>query len=140
MAKKYNLPIDSLVEKNIIDKILNVFKQYTINSVAKAIYSINSYLPNRNLLDLCITLNYSFKVNEIEGTKNIGSYSEFYEFVNKKKTIYKLNPVNTDIQVHDFGEIRIPFRGNLYPVIVGTGYNHSFIFHYFIDEIAVNNI
>lgn len=47
--------------------------------------------------------------------------------------------MNTDIQIHDLGEIQIPFAGNLYPIIVGSGHNHSFIFHYFIDEIAIIN-
>lgn len=139
MVKKQKLPIDSLVEKNMVDKILNVFKQYTNKSVAKAIYTINSYLPNRNLLDLYITLNYGFKINKIEGIKEINTYFEFTEFAQKIISFYKPNPMNTDIQIHDLGEIQIPFADNIYPIIVGSGHNHSFIFHYFIDEIAVSN-
>lgn len=140
MSIKQKMLIDSLVEKNMVGKILIVFKQYTNNSVAKAIYTVNSYLANRNLLDLYITLNYAFKINETEGTKEIKTYSEFAEFIKKIVSFYKSNPMNTDIQVHDLGEIQIPFADNLYPIIVGGGFNHSFIFHYFIDEIAASNL
>lgn len=136
MHETNRLPIDSLVSNKMIKVLIGIFKEYTFESTAKAIYAINSYLPNRNLLDLYITLNYTFTILTQEGEKIITNYKDFIEFINRIKSVYKFNPMNSDIQVHDFGEILIPFDKVMYKILVGTGHNHSFVFHYFIDEIA----
>jgi len=136
MCKKSILEADSLVNSESYIKIVKEISSYKYESIAKAIFILNSFLPNRNLLDLCITLNYAFFKLPNEGTNKINDYESFIFFVDKIKKAYKKNPFNTDIQVHDIGEAYFSFLDTNYPVIVGTGHNHSYVFNFFIDEIS----
>lgn len=136
MSKKLLLETDSLVNLESYKRIVKEMSSYKYESIAKAIFVLNSYLPNRNLLELCITLNYAFFNFINEGTNEINDYESFSFFVNIIKKSYKKNPFNTDIQVHDLGEVYFNFLGTNYPVIVGTGHNHSYVFNFFIEEIS----
>lgn len=136
MCKQLNLEENSLVNINNYNNIKNIFRKYSFNSIAKAIYILNSYLPNRNLLDLMITLNYAFHNMKTDGKKSIEDYSSFVLFVESIRKTYKKHPFNTDVQVHDLGEIYYSYNNINYPVIVGTGHNHNYIFNYFIDELS----
>ena len=136
MSKKLILESDSLVNLESYKRIVKEMSSYKYESIAKAIFVLNSYLPNRNLLDLCITLNYAFFNLSNEGTNEINDYESFNFFVNILKKSYKKNLFNTDIQIHDLGEVYFNFLGINYPVIVGTGHNHSYVFNFFIEEIS----
>jgi hypothetical protein len=134
--KKLILEEDSLVNRECYSEIYNVLKKYKIESAVKYTYLINLYLPNRNLLDLLVTMNYALKNIENFGDKEINDYNDLIFFVEEIRGVYKQNPFNTDIQVHDFGEVYISFNKKSYPIIIGTGHNHSYVFNCFLDEIA----
>ncbi len=79
----------SLVSNQMLKQLIKLFENYTFDSISKSIFVINSYLPNRNLLELYLTLNYAFKTVEKEGSNKIDNYNEFVAFTNEIKKHYK---------------------------------------------------
>ena len=136
MCDKLNIEENSLVNIKSYKHIVNVFSNYSFDSIAKGIYILNSYLPNRNLLDLMVTLNYAFHSMKTDGPNSIEDYSSYISFVESIRKAYKKHPFNTDVQVHDLGEVYFSYNNLNFPVIVGTGHNHSYIFNFFIDELS----
>ena len=75
--------------------------EYDIESLAKAIYCITSWFPNRRFLGIVDKLNRDFISNEskILGANKIDTYSNFINFFNKVIEIIYQNFLKKSFQL-----------------------------------------
>lgn len=112
---------------------------YEINTLAKAIYSITSWFPNRQFLGIVDKLNRDFIANEknILGTTKIDSYYDFFDFYNKVLENYvpEYPPERFPI---DIGNVKFFSNGEFHKIFIGNGsediYEVSFIVESLIND------
>lgn len=118
-------------ESERISKILN---EYDIKDSFMSAFCLNSWRYNRPHISFYLTFNDALKQTKKFGTKKIKTYDDFLVFVNKIIENFKI--FYNDEIVCDFGEIKIPFRSNFYPVFVGTGHNFTIPFYMSLDFLS----
>ena len=105
-----------------LEKIISL---YTINDVTKAIFCINSWTNNRSALAQTLTLNLSLSNTKEFGSRNIKKYSEFKEFFDSI-VIHLPITYMEDLTLNDFGEVKINFGDDNFPIILGTGHEQVY--------------
>lgn len=106
-------------EKYLID----VIKNYDIDSIIKAAFTINSWRNNRGAQESCLSLNAAILHCDGYGKKKIDTHLDFVAFFNKIYEALKIEYYDDPV-LKDFGEIKLFFNNKFYPIITGTG--HSF--------------
>lgn len=106
--------------------IANVFSQYALNDVIRAIFCLNSWRPNRSALSQCYAMNKAIILCDSFGEKRIESYSQLFEFYNSLSNYNNMFASKNERIIDDFGEIYINYLGNTYPIITGTGHTQVY--------------
>lgn len=140
VSKVNTIPIENSVsdfeyieaDSKKLEKIISL---YTIKDVTRAIFCINSWANNRSALAQSLTLNQSLSNIKEFGNRNIKEYSEFKAFF---EAIAVFLPITfrEDLTLNDFGEVRINFDGETFPVILGTGHEQVYGAMNFMPELA----
>lgn len=115
---------NGLYDKGLAEKLLTIFSKYKFFDLCRAIFCINAWRYNRAHLNFYLTLNYALTRCLLIGNKPIDKYDDFIEFFNELSPY--LNSQFDDEIVPDFGDIKISFNNNFYPVFIGTGYNFMY--------------
>lgn len=118
-------------ESERISKILN---EYDIKDSFMSAFCLNSWRYNRPHVSFYLTFNDALKQTKKFGSKKIKSYDDFLMFINK--IIGNFDISHDDEIVCDFGEIKIPFQSNFYPVFIGTGHNFTIPFYMSLDFLS----
>lgn len=116
--------LDALYDRELAQEVASVFSAYNYFELCRATFCINAWRYNRAHLSFYLSLNYALLICEKGGQKNIDCYSDFVEFFNTLKPYF--NSQFEDEITPDFGDIKISFNGNFYPVFLGNGYNFVF--------------
>lgn len=123
-SQKNNYSEDILYDVELSKELAVCFSEYDYFDLCNAIFCINAWRYNRAHLEFYLSLNYALKICGKGGTKLIKSYGEFCIFFESLKP--KLNSVYNDEITPDFGDIKISFDEEFFPVFLGTG--HGFVF------------
>lgn len=123
-SQKNNYSEDILYDVELSKELAVCFSEYDYFDLCNAIFCINAWRYNRAHLEFYLSLNYALKICGKDGTKPIKSYGEFCIFFESLKP--KLNSVYNDEITPDFGDIKISFDEEFFPVFLGTG--HGFVF------------
>lgn len=115
--------------KNIDNKVLKlvpIFEKYIFEDLAKACFAINVYKLNKSCQESQMALNLAlFRVKKY-GKERINTYKEFVGFYELIREIINSTAFD-DYIVEDFGEVKIEFDEEVFRVLIGTGYSHSYI-------------
>ena len=115
--------------KNIeikVSKLLPIFENYVFEDLARACFTINVYKLNKSCQETQMALNLSLFRTKKHGEKRINTYKEFTSFYESIKDIVR-STVFDDYIVEDFGEVKIIFDNEIFSILIGTGYSHSYI-------------
>lgn len=115
---------DNLYDVKLSDELAINFSEYNYFDLCRAIFCINAWRYNRAHLEFYLSLNYALKICNRDGTKTIESYGEFCGFFENLKS--KLNSLYDDEVTPDFGDVKISFDDEFFPVFLGTC--HGFVF------------
>ncbi len=115
---------DNLYDVNLSDELAISFSEYNYFDLCRAIFCINAWRYNRAHLEFYLSLNYALKTCNRDGTKPIESYGEFCGFFETLEP--KLNSLYDDEVTPDFGDVKISFDDEFFPVFLGTC--HGFVF------------
>lgn len=114
-------------------------QNYEINTLAKSIYSITSWFPNRQFLGIVDELNREFISNEnkILGDIKIDSYNKFLEFYKKVIENYIPKYSREDFPI-DVGSVKFFSNEKFHKIFIGNGsedvYETSFIIESLIQD------
>ena len=115
---------DNLFDMQLAHKLASIFSSYKYFDLCRAIFCVNAWRYNRAHLSFYLSLNYALSICGRSGQKNIKLYSEFVSFFDVLKANFSSR--FEDEIIPDFGDIKISFNNNFYPVFLGTGYNFVF--------------
>lgn len=115
---------------------LSFLHNYEVTTLAKAIYSITSWFPNRQFLGIVDKLNRDFLANEnkVLGTKKIDSYTEFLEFYNKvlENYIPEYPPERFPI---DKGNVKFYSNEKFHKIFIGNGSEDIYEVSFMIESL-----
>jgi hypothetical protein len=107
------------------ERLVQVVSQYAIQDVIKAAFCINCWRNNRSVLAQALTLNMAIYKVSVYGEKRIETFSDLSEFYDQISPFLEITP-REDLTLNDFGEVYISYRGEEYPVILGTGHEQVY--------------
>ncbi|MBT2639847.1 hypothetical protein [Bacillus sp. ISL-39] len=123
----------------IDEKIVEFLEEYKFQDLVIAIFCILSWRDNRSVLKTSLTLNQSLSLYKREGTKSIRNYKELTHFYEKLKKYFPVT-VFDDLTVNDFGEVKIRANNNVYPILIGNGYEFTYEVTQFAIETSQTQI
>lgn len=120
---------------NNIKMLTPLISKYSANSLALAIFCLNSWRRNRSSQTLKFSLN-GFLINcKTFGNETINSYSDFKKFYTDITEILKANPYE-DFIIDDYGEVFINHLNKNYPIIIGTGHQQVYAALRYMQELV----
>ena len=110
--------------------------EYDIESLAKAIYCITSWFPNRRFLGIVDKLNRDFISNEskILGANKIDTYSNFINFFNKVIENYIPEFSKEEFPI-DVGNVRFYSNNRFHKVFIGNGSEDTYETLFIIESL-----
>lgn len=112
-------------------------KNYESLSLAKSIYTITSWISNRNYIGIVDNLNKKFiEVEESDGTIEILTYEDFkklFEFIIANT---KGNSIYSEDFTSDIGEVRFYSGGDFKKIIIGNGSEDVYEACFFIESLV----
>lgn len=107
-----------------IRQLIPIVQNYQLKDLTIAIYAISSWRDNRSAQESCLALNGVLINCDSFGTEAIETYKSFIKFFQIIEPILKITQLD-DMVVNDFGEVKIFFDKQFYPVITGSGHTGS---------------
>lgn len=107
-----------------IRQLIPIVQNYQLKDLTIAIYAITSWCDNRSAQESCLALNGVLINCDSFGTEAIETYKSFIKFFQIIEPILKITQLD-DMVVNDFGEVKIFFDKQFYPVITGSGHTGS---------------
>lgn len=118
---------EKLYNEKLGEELANILSKYNFFDVCRAVFCITSWRYNRKYLDFYLTLNYSLTVCKKTGLQAIDNYKDFEIFVTDVFSLYNPKPEQMFDEVPtDFGEVKITFKNQFYPVLLGNRYSYTF--------------
>lgn len=110
--------------------------EYDIESLAKAIYCMTSWFPNRRFLGIVDELNRDFISNEskIIGTNKIDTYSNFIDFFNKVVASYIPEFPKEEFPI-DVGNVRFYSNNRFHKIFIGNGNEDTYETLFIIESL-----
>lgn len=105
--------------------IAQIISKYRIEDVIIAAFSINAWRQNRSALPQTLTINMAICECTEFGNIPIESYEDFCAFYNELSSFLCITGYE-DYTVDDFGEVFIEFKGETFPVVIGTGHEQVY--------------
>ncbi len=106
-----------------------IIAEYSLTDAYKAIFAIGIYYKNRSALSSRMSMNKALIRLKKSGNKRIDSYESFRNFFNRVEPILKID-AGDDPTLSDFGEVKLPYYGRKYSIIIGSG----------LSQVYENNI
>lgn len=122
-----------------VGKLNEIFKEYRLKDLVKAVFCINICVNNRSALENALALNQCLMKNDFYGEERINNYDTFKKVFKDIQLVLEMTPYD-DYTMEDFGEVKYYWKNKSYNVILGNGYEQVYGVYQFLSEaVKVNN-
>ena len=119
MIKDYNSP-----------ELTKLLQSYFFDDLIFSAFCLFSWRHNRSVMNLALTVNQSIAQHVRQGERRIENYKDFEELYTLLKDMFPTS-IWDDLIVSDFGEVKIKHNDEVYPIIIGNGYEQTYEASYF---------
>lgn len=120
-----NITSDFLYINETAKQLGAIISEYRLDDIVRAVFSINAWIRNRSALAQTLTLNKAIIGCAQYGSRSIVTYGDLGVFFSAVRPFLPLTS-HEDLTQNDFGEVKIKYHDEVFPVILGTGHEHVF--------------
>ncbi|MCM3513330.1 hypothetical protein [Carnobacterium inhibens] len=117
--------------------LLDIFKDFEVDSLEKAIYTITAWPSNRQFVGTVDLLNNCLlAIKETKGKKVINSYNDFKDFFEIINVLITQTFMNVESFMCDTGEVKFFSTNGFRDIFIGNGSEDIYEACFLIDEIV----
>lgn len=116
-------------------ELLKLFSKYKFSDLVCAVFCLSSWRDNRSIVKTSLTMNHALNDYAFSGDTPISSYDDLANFYGLLKDMFPIT-YEDDLIVNDFGEVKVKYDDEVYPIIIGNGYEYTYEVIHFAIEAA----
>jgi len=112
--------------------LVNLLQEYNFNDLIIAAFCLLSWRDNRSIAKTALTINQALTEHDGNGIKRVETYNDLKDLYIILKKMFPVSSFD-DLTINDFGEVKIKYKSEIYPILIGNGYEQTYeVMQFFI--------